>query len=169
MARLRLDDPLERSTELGPLARGDLVDALERQVRDSIARGARLVTGGTRPARAGFWYAPTVLADTAPGMPVFDEETFGPVAAVATARDEAHAVALANASRYGLGASVWTSNPARGEALAPRLEAGSVFVNEIVKSDPRLPFGGIKRSGHGRELAREGIREFVNLKTVWVR
>jgi succinate-semialdehyde dehydrogenase/glutarate-semialdehyde dehydrogenase len=169
MERLRLGDPLERETEIGPLARAVWVFVLERQVRESVARGARLVTGGVRPARAGFWYAPTVLAEVEPGMPAFDEETFGPLAAVSRARDVAHAVELANHSRYGLGASVWTADAARGEALAPELEAGSVFVNGIVKSDPRLPFGGVKRSGYGRELAREGIREFVNLKTVWVR
>jgi len=169
MGRLRLGDPLDRATEIGPLARADLVDTLERQVRESVAAGARLVTGGARPAREGFWYAPTVLAEVVPGMPAFDEETFGPVAAVSRARDVAHAVELANRSRYGLGASVWTGDPARGEALAPELEAGSVFVNGIVKSDPRLPFGGVKRSGYGRELAEAGIRAFVNLKTVWVR
>ena len=169
MARLTLGDPFDPATELGPLARPDLVTALERQVAESIARGARLVTGGTRPERRGFWYAPTVLAEVEPGMPVFDEETFGPVAAVSRARNVTHAVELANRSRYGLGASVWTGDPARGEALAPELEVGSVFVNGIVKSDPRLPFGGVKQSGYGRELAQAGIREFVNLKTVWVR
>src|SRR5207344_2785449 len=117
--------------------------------------------------RPGFYYPPTVLTRVVPGMTVFDEETFGPVAAVCRARDAAHAVALANASRFGLGASVWTSDPARGERLAAEIDAGSVFVNGADKSDPRLPFGGVKRSGYGRELAAAGIREFVNLKTVW--
>jgi succinate-semialdehyde dehydrogenase/glutarate-semialdehyde dehydrogenase len=169
MARLRVGDPLERSTELGPLARADLLDALDEQVRDSVAHGAALLTGGSRPARSGFFYAPTVLAQVTPGMPAFDQETFGPVAAVTRARDADHAVELANHSSFGLGASVWTADAARGEALAAAIEAGSVFVNGAVKSDPRLPFGGIKRSGHGRELSAFGIREFVNVKTVWVR
>jgi succinate-semialdehyde dehydrogenase/glutarate-semialdehyde dehydrogenase len=168
MARLKVGDPLDRATELGPLARPDLVDALERQMRESIRAGARLVTGGARPERAGSFYAPTVLADVRPGMPAFDEETFGPLAAVIVAEDDQDAVHLANQSGFGLGASVWTSDPARGEALAQGLEAGSVFVNGIVKSDPRLPFGGVKRSGYGRELGLWGIREFVNVKTVWI-
>src|SRR6185369_16094698 len=142
MARLKIGDPLDRATELGPLARADLVDALDRQVRESVARGATLLTGGARPARDGFFYAPTVLAQVQPGMPAFDEETFGPLAAVTRARDTAHAIELANHSSYGLGASVWTADPDRGEALARDLEAGSVFVNGVVRSDPRLPFGG---------------------------
>ncbi|TMQ71036.1 MAG: NAD-dependent succinate-semialdehyde dehydrogenase [Candidatus Eisenbacteria bacterium] len=169
MARLRVGDPMDRATELGPLARADLVDALERQVQESVARGARIVTGGSRLARPGSFYAPTVLAHVTPGMPAFDEETFGPVAAVTRARDARHALELANQSRFGLGASVWTSDPARGRELARDLDAGSVFVNGMVRSDARLPFGGIKHSGHGRELSTFGLREFVNVKTVWVR
>lgn len=168
MARLRVGDPVDRATEIGPLARADLVDELERQVRESIARGAQLLTGGARPSRKGFFYAPTVLARVEPGMPAFDEETFGPVAAVSRARDADHAIELANRSGFGLGASLWTGDPSRGEAMAERIQAGSVFVNGIVKSDARLPFGGIKRSGFGRELGAFGIREFVNVKTVWV-
>jgi succinate-semialdehyde dehydrogenase/glutarate-semialdehyde dehydrogenase len=169
MARLRVGDPLERDTELGPLARADLLDALDQQVRRSLDRGAVLLTGGARLDRTGFFYAPTVLDQVTPGMAAFDEETFGPVAAVTRARDADHAVELANRSTFGLGASVWTADAARGEALAATIEAGSVFVNGAVKSDPRLPFGGIKRSGYGRELSAFGIREFVNVKTVWVR
>ncbi len=168
MAALRVGDPMDPATEVGPLARDDLRDALDRQVRGSLAAGARLLAGGTRPPGPGFFYPPTVLADVAPGMPAFDEETFGPLAALVRAGDDAEAVALANRSRFGLGASVWTGDPARGEALARALEAGQVFVNGIVRSDPRLPFGGVKASGYGRELATAGIREFVNLKTVWV-
>ena len=168
MAGLRIGDPLDRATAVGPLARDDLRDDLDRLVRDSVAAGARVMTGGARRPGAGFFYAPTVLAGVRPGMPVFDEETFGPVAAVTRAGDVDEALALANRSRFGLGASVWTGDPARGEALARDLECGLVFVNGIVKSDPRLPFGGIKASGHGRELAAAGIREFVNVKTVWV-
>jgi succinate-semialdehyde dehydrogenase/glutarate-semialdehyde dehydrogenase len=166
---LRVGDPRDRATEIGPLARPDLVAELDRQVRGSVAGGARLLAGGTRLERPGFYYAPTVLADVRPGMPAFDEETFGPLAAVTPARDEDEAIALANRSRFGLGASVWTADSGRGAAVAGRIEAGQVFVNGPVKSDPRLPFGGVKRSGYGRELSAAGIREFTNLKTVWVR
>uniref|UniRef100_A0A832HZL4 Aldehyde dehydrogenase family protein n=1 Tax=Eiseniibacteriota bacterium TaxID=2212470 RepID=A0A832HZL4_UNCEI len=168
MSALVVGDPLSRATQVGPLARADLREALDGQVRRSLAAGARLGCGGRALPGPGFYYAPTVLLDVRPGMAAFDEETFGPLAAVTRARDEDEAVALANRSRFGLGASVWTADPAHGARLAPRLEAGSVFVNGVVKSDPRLPFGGIKRSGFGRELAREGIRAFVNVKTVWV-
>jgi len=168
MRALRLGDPLDRAVQLGPLARADLRDELHQQVRRSVRAGARLLAGGAVPEGPGFFYPATVLTRVVPGMPAFDEETFGPVAAIARARDAAHAVELANRSRFGLGASLWTGDPVRGESLAAEIEAGAVFVNGIVKSDPRLPFGGIKRSGYGRELAREGIREFVNVKTVWV-
>ena len=168
IAALSVGDPLERSTQVGPLARDDLRDALDRQVRDSVAAGARLLTGGSRLPGAGYYYAPTVLAGVTPGMPAFDEETFGPVAAVTRAHDAAEAVSLANRSRFGLGASIWAGDVARGEILVKDIEAGLVFVNGIVKSDPRLPFGGVKASGFGRELAAVGIREFVNVKTVWV-
>ncbi len=168
MSRLRVGDPADRATDVGPLARPDLVDDLHSQVTRSIAAGAVLRTGGRRPDGPGFFYPPTVLSRVEPGMPAFDEETFGPLAPVTRVRDADHAVELANRSRFGLGASLWTS-PDRGRALAPRLEAGCVFVNGIVKSDPRLPFGGIKDSGWGRELAAFGIREFVNAKTVWVK
>jgi succinate-semialdehyde dehydrogenase/glutarate-semialdehyde dehydrogenase len=166
---LKVGDPSDRSTDMGPLARLDLLDNLERQVGAAIAAGARLVTGGRRLPRKGYFYPPTLLADVKPGNAAFDEEVFGPVAALVRAKDIDDAVRLANASPYGLGASVWTANAAAGEALAARIEAGSVFVNGAVKSDPRLPFGGIKRSGYGRELAAFGIHEFVNVKTVWVK
>ena len=168
MSALVVGDPADRRTELGPLARQDLVDELDDQVRRTGAKGADLLTGGAPLDRTGFFYAPTVLDGVEPGMAAFEEETFGPVVAVVRARDRAHAVELANLSSYGLGASVWTGDPAVGRELAAEIDAGSVFVNEIVKSDPRLPFGGVKRSGYGRELARFGIREFVNVKTVWV-
>jgi succinate-semialdehyde dehydrogenase/glutarate-semialdehyde dehydrogenase len=169
MAALKVGDPLDRETNLGPLARLDLLENLHRQVQRSLDRGARCLTGGHRLPGKGYFYAPTVLSDVRPGMPAFDEETFGPVAAVIPARDADEAVELANQSRYGLGASIWTGDAARGEWLAGRIEAGAVFINEMVKSDPRLPFGGVKRSGFGRELSHFGIREFVNIKTVWVR
>jgi succinate-semialdehyde dehydrogenase/glutarate-semialdehyde dehydrogenase len=169
MHALKVGDPMLRDTEVGPLAREDLLTELERQVRASVVAGARLLIGGARLDRHGYFYSPTALSLVEPGMPVFDEETFGPVAPLVTANDADHALALANQSSFGLGASLWTSDAARGEALAERLEAGVVFVNGMVKSDPRLPFGGVKRSGYGRELARAGIREFVNVKSVWVR
>lgn len=167
MRALRVGDPLAPDTDLGPLARPDLRDGLHLQVERSVAAGARIATGGAPLEGPGAWYPPTVLLGVSPGMAAFDEETFGPVAAVTRARDARHAIELANASRYGLGASLWTS-PGRGESLAGALEAGVVFVNAIVKSDPRLPFGGIKRSGYGRELGVIGLREFTNVKTVWV-
>jgi succinate-semialdehyde dehydrogenase/glutarate-semialdehyde dehydrogenase len=169
MAALRVDDPLARATQVGPLARADLLEELESQVERTVRAGARLALGGRRLDRPGFYFPPTVLTGVEPGMPAFDEETFGPVAAVTRARDADHALELANHSRYGLGASVWTADSSRGQELAARLEAGAVFVNELVKSDPRVPFGGVKCSGYGRELAAFGLREFVNVKTVWVR
>src|SRR5437762_6979327 len=164
----RLGNPLERETQVGPLARADLRDALHRQVQESIKRGAKLVLGGQIVDGKGAFYPPTLLTAVESGMPAFDDETFGPVAAVIRAKDETDAVRLANASPFGLGASIWTRDRERGERLAAQIEAGSVFVNGIVKSDPRLPFGGIKRSGYGRELSEYGIREFVNIKTIWI-
>jgi succinate-semialdehyde dehydrogenase/glutarate-semialdehyde dehydrogenase len=166
---MRVGDPLDRTTQIGPQAREDLRDNLHRQVQASVQAGAKLAEGGEIPGGRGFFYPPTVLADVRPGMAAFDEETFGPVAAIIRADDADHAVRLANQSRYGLGASVWTRNAARAEKLAPHIDSGCVFVNGIVKSDPRLPFGGIKSSGYGRELAAFGIHEFVNIKTVWVK
>jgi succinate-semialdehyde dehydrogenase/glutarate-semialdehyde dehydrogenase len=168
MRARRVGDPLDPTTRVGPQARLDLRANLHRQVEESVARGAKLVLGGRLPAGRGAFYPPTVLVAVEPGMPAFDEETFGPVAAVVRARDEADVLRIANTSPYGLGASVWTADAARGERLAQDLEVGSVFVNGIVKSDPRLPFGGVKRSGYGRELSEYGLREFVNVKTVWV-
>ncbi len=165
----KVGDPLDRATVLGPLARADLRVELHDQARRSLAAGATLLAGGHALDGPGFFYAASALGGVTPGMAAFDEETFGPLAAVIRAESAPHAVALANRSRYALGASVWTADAARGEALAKELEAGQVFVNGIVKSDPRLPFGGLKRSGYGRELSALGIREFVNLKTVWVR
>jgi succinate-semialdehyde dehydrogenase/glutarate-semialdehyde dehydrogenase len=169
MAASKMGDPLDESTEIGPQARTDLRDTLQRQVEQSIAKGARCVLGGSIPAGPGAWYPSSVLTDVRPGMPAFDEELFGPVAAVVPVRDEAEAVAMANASTFGLGAGVITRDVARGERIAADLiESGCVFVNDAVRSDPRLPFGGIKESGYGRELASYGIREFVNIKTVYV-
>jgi len=161
-------DPLDPAVTLGPLAREDLLENLDRQVSVSLAMGARLLTGGRRLDRPGFFYAPTLLAGVRPGMPAFDEELFGPVAALVEAGDAEEAVALANATDYGLGASVWTADTARGLALARRIEAGMVAVNAVPRSDFRLPFGGVKRSGYGRELARFGLTEFANIKTLVV-
>jgi len=161
-------DPLDRDTTLAPLARRDIRDTLHEQVEQSIAAGARLLCGGEPLDRPGWFYAPTLLDGVAPRMPAYEQELFGPVAAIIRARDEADALRIANDSRFGLGGSVWTADPARGEAFARRMACGAAFVNGLVKSDPRLPFGGIKTSGHGRELGALGIREFVNAKTLWI-
>jgi succinate-semialdehyde dehydrogenase/glutarate-semialdehyde dehydrogenase len=165
---LKVGDPLDRATQVGPLARADLRDELHALVVASLEHGAHLLCGGAPLPGPGFFYAPTVLTGVASGMPIFDEESFGPVAPVIAARDEDDAVVLANRSRFGLGACVWTRDRERGSRVAARLEAGAAFVNGMVKSDPRLPFGGIKRSGFGRELAEEGLRTFVNVKSVWM-
>jgi len=164
-----MGDPLDERTQVGPQARTDLRDDLHRQVTESLARGARLLLGGEVPPGPGAYYPPTVLADVGPGMPAYEEETFGPVAAVIPARDEADAVRLANDTCFGLGAAVFSRDVERAERIAAEeLHAGACFVNGLVKSDPRLPFGGVKASGYGRELAAFGIREFVNIKAVWV-
>ena len=165
---LTVGDPLDPATRVGPLARADLVDGIDRQVRESVAKGARVLTGGRRLGDRGCFYAPTVLAGVGPGMPAYDEETFGPVAAVIRVTDEDHAIRVANDTAYGLGASVWTRDVERGLRVARQVQSGAVFVNAVVASDPRLPFGGIKRSGYGRELAAAGIREFTNQRTWWV-
>ena len=163
----KMGDPLDLATKMGPMARSDLRKTLHEQVTASIAQGAQLVLGGEIPHGLGFYYPPTLLTSVEPGMPAFDEELFGPVVAVIAASSESEAIRLANQTRYGLGAAVFTQNLAHGEAIAMHeLEAGACFVNAQVASDPRLPFGGIKQSGYGRELSREGILEFVNIKTV---
>jgi succinate-semialdehyde dehydrogenase/glutarate-semialdehyde dehydrogenase len=168
VARLRVGDPLEEDTEIGPLAREDLRDNLAGQVSDSVREGARLLAGGKSLEGPGFYYAPTVLDGVEPQMRVFREETFGPVASITRVPDEDRAVALANASVYGLGANLWTQDVERARRLAARLEAGGVFINGMTHSDARLPFGGLKRSGYGRELSDFGLMEFVNIKTVWM-
>ena len=165
-----MGDPMDPGTELGPLARIDLRDALHDQVQRSVAGGARLVMGGCVPERPGAWYPATLLADVGSGTAAYEEELFGPVAAILPVADEDEAIRVANDTPYGLGASVYTSDVKRGERIAADLlDAGNCFVNGIVKSDPRLPFGGTKESGYGRELSPLGILEFTNTKTVWVK
>jgi succinate-semialdehyde dehydrogenase/glutarate-semialdehyde dehydrogenase len=168
MRALRVGDPFDASTEVGPLARPDLRVELHRQVQKSIRQGARLLTGGKPIPGPGCFYAPTVLANVRPGMPAYDEELFGPVASVIVVRGEDDAVRVANDSCFGLGASVWGQDRERAETVGRRIEAGAVFINDFVKSDPRLPFGGVKNSGYGRELGTYGIREFTNIQTVVV-
>ncbi len=170
MASYQAGDPLDEATRMGPLARVDLRDELHAQVQGSIRRGARCLLGGKVPPGPGAYYPPTVLTDVGPGMPAYHEELFGPVATIIAARDEEDAIRIANDTAFGLGAAVFTQDVARGERIArEELQAGSCFVNAFVKSDPRLPFGGVKESGYGRELSYHGIREFVNVKTVWIR
>jgi succinate-semialdehyde dehydrogenase/glutarate-semialdehyde dehydrogenase len=166
--RLVVGDPTDAATQIGPLARDDLRDALERQIGRSVSAGARILVGGTRKEGRGYYFLPTVLENVGAEMPVAQEEVFGPVAPLMRARDAEAAVALANRSPYGLGCSIFTRDIDRARRLAPAVEAGSVFINGMVASDPRLPFGGVKRSGYGRELSEYGIREFVNVQTVWI-
>jgi succinate-semialdehyde dehydrogenase/glutarate-semialdehyde dehydrogenase len=166
--RLRVGEPGDPQTQVGPMARSDLRDELERQLRVSVDRGARILTGGRRPERRGWYFPPTILTGCLPGMPAFDEETFGPLLALTRVANEEEAVRAANHSAFGLGGNVWTEDVERGVAFARRLETGAVFINGMTHSDPRLPFGGVKRSGYGRELDGFGIREFVNVKTIWL-
>ncbi|QNR96286.1 NAD-dependent succinate-semialdehyde dehydrogenase [Stenotrophomonas sp. 169] len=167
-AERRYGDPSDEKTTLAPMARADLRDELHKQVQASVAKGARVLIGGEPVAGSHAGYAATVLDAVAPGMPAYDEELFGPVAAVIRVKDEAEALRVANDTRFGLGGSVWTTDAARGEAFAQQMECGAAFVNSIVKSDVRLPFGGSKESGFGRELAEHGIHEFMNIKTIYV-
>lgn len=170
MKSKKMGDPFEEDVDIGPQAREDLRDDLHKQVQDSIELGAKLLLGGEIPDQKGAYYPPTLLAEVKPGMPAFDEELFGPAAAVIKAKDEFDAIELANNSVFGLGAAIFSANVVRAEEIAAKkLQAGCCFVNEFVRSDPRLPFGGVKESGYGRELGLFGIREFVNVKTVYVK
>jgi len=167
-SKLRVGNPLDYKTQVGPLARRDLRDTLDGQVQASVKMGARVLLGGKVLEGRGYFYAPTIVTNVMPEMPLYAEETFGPVAAVIHARDAEHAIELANNSRYGLSSNLWTCDIERARKLAARIEAGGCFINGMSASDPRLPFGGIKQSGYGRELSVFGIREFVNIQTVWI-
>ena len=168
MKALRVGDPLEESTEIGPLATPQIVKDLERQVNDAVAQGARILTGGKRLQRPGNYYEPTVLVGVNPSTKISCEEIFGPVAMLFRVTDIDEAIQLANSTTFGLGSAAWTNDAQEQERFINEVEAGTVFINGMVASDPRLPFGGIKHSGYGRELSEFGIREFVNTKTVWI-
>jgi succinate-semialdehyde dehydrogenase/glutarate-semialdehyde dehydrogenase len=168
MEALKVGDPLEATTDVGPLATAAILDTLDKQVQDSVAAGARILTGGQRLDRQGYYYAPTVLTNIPPASPAYREELFGPVAALFRVRDIDAAINVANDTTFGLAASAWTNDAAERARCIDEIEAGQVFINGMVASDPRLPFGGVKQSGYGRELSAYGIREFVNIKTVWI-
>jgi succinate-semialdehyde dehydrogenase/glutarate-semialdehyde dehydrogenase len=168
MAALKIGDPLDESTQVGPLARVDLVDELDDQVQRSVKAGAKVLLGGKPQEGAGAYYLPTVLTNVKKGMAVYEEETFGPVSTIIPVKDEKKAIEVANDSEFGLGGAVWTKDTNRGERVARQIYTGAMFVNGLCKSDPRLPFGGVKKSGYGRELSHYGIKEFVNIKTIWV-
>lgn len=168
MRTLRIGDPFDETTEIGPLATEQILNGVHMQVQKSIAMGAKLLTGGNRIHGPGFFYEPTVLVDVPKESPAYREEVFGPVASIFRVRDAAEAIETANDSSFGLGASAWTNERDEQELFASELESGMVFINAMVASDPRLPFGGAKRSGFGRELGAHGIREFTNIKTIWI-
>ncbi|MFL9898324.1 NAD-dependent succinate-semialdehyde dehydrogenase [Paraburkholderia fungorum] len=167
VAQLKMGDPLDEGTYLGPMARFDLRDELDRQVQASIEQGARVLAGGGKVEGIGNFYAPTILADVKPGMTVFDQETFGPVASLIVSRDAEHAIAMANDSEFGLSGALWTEDKKRAKELARRVETGGMFINGFSASDPRVPIGGVKKSGYGRELSYFGVVEFMNAQTVW--
>ena len=168
MSELRVGDPNDDSTDVGPLSSQQVLEDIDDQVKRMVVKGAKVLAGGKRVERPGFFFQPTLLTDAGPGSPGRDEEVFGPVATIFTVRDVSEAIELGNATQFGLGAAAWTRDAAEVRRLTDELQAGQVFINGMVKSDPRLPFGGIKASGHGRELSAVGLREFVNVKTVWI-
>jgi len=169
MSALKIGDPMHPDTQVGPMARMDLVKDLDDQVQRSLQAGAKLLCGGKPVDGPGVFYLPTVIGDVRKGMAIYEEETFGPVAAIIPVKDTEEAIAVANDSEFGLSGAVWSRDAKKAEQVARRVETGAVYVNGMSKSDPRLPFGGIKRSGYGRELSHYGIREFVNIKTIWVK
>lgn len=169
MKNVKIGDPMKEDTELGPMARKDLMLELHEQVKESVNKGAKILCGGEPMNREGYFYPPTILSNICPGMPAYDQELFGPVASLIKAKNEDEALEIANDNNYGLGASLWSKDIKRAKEIASRIETGSVFINGLVKSDPRLPFGGTKLSGYGRELSHYGIKEFVNIKTVWAK
>lgn len=168
MKSLKLGDTLSEDTQVGAMARMDLLEELDQQVHDSIKLGARLLCGGKKADGPGAFYLPTVLTDVKKGMPVYEQETFGPVSAIISVKDDEEAIFVANDSEFGLGGSLWSKDLEKAERLGRRIESGAVFINGMTKSDPRLPFGGVKKSGYGRELSHYGIKEFVNIKTIWI-
>ena len=169
LENMLLGDPTDDKTDMGPMARLDLLEEIEKQVNKSVEKGAKILTGGERLDGGGWFYKPTLVTNVKKGMPVYDEETFGPVSVVIKAKDTEEAISIANNTMYGLGASLWTRDLELAEKLAAQIDAGAVFINGMVKSDPRLPFGGTKQSGFGRELGNYGIKEFTNMKTVWIK
>jgi succinate-semialdehyde dehydrogenase / glutarate-semialdehyde dehydrogenase len=168
MAALVMGDPLDEKTQLAPMSRPEFVTDIHAQVEKSVTMGAKLITGGKLTDSEGYFYPATVLADVKKGMPVYDEETFGPVSAIITVKDEEEAIRIANDTDFGLGAAVWTQDKERGERVARQIDCGMVFVNTLVASNPKLPFGGTKRSGYGRECSEHGLKEFTNVKTICV-
>jgi succinate-semialdehyde dehydrogenase len=167
--KVKAGDPFDETTTIGPIARDDLREEVRDQVNRTIESGAKVLLGGMKMEGPGFFYEPTVLADVAPGMAAFDEEVFGPVAAITVADDAEHAIKLANKSEYGLSGNLWTADTKTASAMARRLETGGVFINGFSASNPRIPVGGVKKSGYGRELSHFGLREFVNAQAVWIR
>jgi len=166
--KLKLGDPMDVNTQIGPLAREDLRVEVQMQVETAIAEGATLLRGGKAIEGDGFYFEPTIICDVKPNMKLYYEESFGPVFTVITFEKEEDAIRIANDSEFGLGGSLWCSDIRKAEKIARRIESGGVFINGMTKSDPRLPFGGIKKSGYGRELSHYGIKEFVNIKTIWI-
>ena len=169
MKQLIVGDPMDGKTELGPIAREDLLEELDWQVQETVKQSGRILTGGNRIKREGAFYQPTVLSNVKKGMLAYSEELFGPVAIMIRVKDENEAIQIANDTSFGLGASIWTNNTDKAKELAKQVDSGAVFINGLVKSDPRLPFGGVKSSGYGRELSHYGIKEFANIKTVWIK
>ena len=166
-SKLKVGDPSEKNTDIGPLATEQILSEVERQVKKSVALGAKIVYGGARGKGKGYFYLPTVMTDVKKGMPVYDEEVFGPVLPIISFKTEEEAIQIANDTRYGLGASIFTKDIEKAKRIIPQIEAGNVCINDMVKSDPRAPFGGVKKSGFGRELGTYGIKEFVNIKNIW--